>query len=600
MNQGALLAFGVVLGLTALSGCGLTLSERVVEIANRCTTDTDCGASGRCIEDTCVATSADLGDLVVEVEVPAGAAYAPNTTHVLSPRDEDLVLTGDSAGFYEFHDLILTELVEVVTTLEVQNLSADCGGLADAEGHVPIRVELSPVEGVFGPIPPGVSTRIYDAATQPELLTNEVSMSVPAGSYDVYITPLVPDPPAEQPDPYAGCVLPPRLLRSRNVNDGRIADVVVFDPDKRGVSGSVEGINVNDWTVSLIDNKKGRLMSDIVPLTLAQQASNFTLAYWSENDSEGLDTVLRLSPPAGPAATLGAPIFYWKLSGLPGLSANVSIAQLGDVSPIAVSGTVIDADSDVSVPSILTIHSNELFLGFGENVIYRRTIETDAEGGFGGISLLPGQYTVIIQPVSGDDLAVTQDTLLLNKGNQGGVTLTVKRKRTLDGRARTAQGTNASNINAVLEPTIPAAATYLQNVKQIIPVPPSSASTITDSAGAFSLPVDPGRFNLSLRPAQTTNLPWTVVSSYHIDDTDEPIDDISLEIPNPVILFGQVIGNSRSIGNARIRAWLRPRVAMDTMGSTSEPPWVQVAETTSLDNGSFRLLLPGSLATISR
>lgn len=603
MTPKQLIAAGLV-GAVALfgasAGCDVPLSAKVVEVTNRCSADSDCGAEARCIEKTCVTTDADLANLVIEIDVPASSSLAPNTTHVISPRHEDLVLSGQSDGFYEFKDLILTELVDLLVTLEIENIPAACGALGDENGDVPIRVELSPTRAAFGAIPPGVSTRIYDAVTQEEGLTNEVRMSVPSGAYDIYITPVVPGDPLDPEDPYFDCFLPPRLLRDRSITDGIIDDRVVYDELKPTVDGSVSGFDLDGWTVALIENKRGRLMSEAEILTLSEQqtADEFHLSYWVENDAEDLDLVLRLTPPATRAVTHGLPVFYWKLSGLPGNAANIE--KLADVTAIPVSGTVVDASYNVTVPSILTIHSNELFLDFGENVVYRRTIETDADGGFGDISLLPGDYTVIIQPVQGDALAVTKRSLILKQGNQGqGVTLPVMRKRPLDGRALTAQGAGASRINAVLEPTVPAAATFLQNVKQIIPIPPSSASTLTDSSGGFSLYVDPGTFNLSLRPAPSSDLPWTVVSSYFIDETETALDDVQLGIPNPVILIGQVSLNSKSIANARIRAWLRPS-PMDSANPTPEPNAVQIAETTTLANGTYRLLLPGSLASIAR
>lgn len=587
------------LALSAGAGCDIPLSAKVVEVTNRCSTDADCGEQGRCIEKTCVTTHADLADLVIEVDVPSSSGLAPNTTHVISPRHEDVDLSGQSAGFYEFKDLVLTELVDLEVTLEIEDIPAACGGLGDENGDVPIRVELSSTRAAFGEIPAGVPTRIYDAVTPEQGLTNEVRMSVPSGAYDIYITPMVPGDPLDPEDPYFDCFLPPRLLRDRSITDGVIDDRVVYDELKPTVDGSVQGFDLDGWTVALIENKRGRLMSEAELLTLSdeQTADEFHLSYWVENDAEDLDLVLRLTPPPERAVTHGLPVFYWKLSGLPGNAANID--KLKDVTAIPVSGTVVDESYNVTVPSILTIHSNELFLDFGENVVYRRTIETDADGGFGDISLLPGDYTVIIQPVQGDALAVTQGSLVLKQGNQGqGVTLPVMRKRPLNGRALTVQGAGASRINAVVEPIVPVAATFLQNVKQIIPIPPSSASTLTDSAGAFSLYLDPGIFNLSLRPAPGSDLPWTVVSSYFIDETQTALDDVQLEIPNPVIMIGQVSLNSKSIANARIRAWLRP--ATTDGATTAEPNAVQIAETTSLANGTYRLLLPGSFASISR
>ncbi len=592
----------MAIGAISLSACGVPLSERVIEITNRCSADSDCGGEGRCIENTCVATTADLGELVLEIEVPAGSAYAPSTTQVVSPRYDDIVLSGSSAGFYQIYTIYLPELVEVTIELEIDNLPAECGGLSDANGLVPIRVELSQTRGAFGEIPPGVATRVYDATTtNPEDATKKsVTINVPAGAYDLYITPLVPGDPLDQEGPYPGCILPPRLISDRDISDGLVRDTVTYNAIDPGHAGTVEGFDLDGWTVALIENKKGRLVSDVFPLTLsvANTPVPFLLRYWFENGEDGI--VLRLTPPPDLAATGGMPVFYWLLANLP--TKAVTIETLRDAEPIEVGGGILDENLNFTVPATITIHSDDLDIGFGPNVSYRRTIQTDPDGGFGGFKLLPGNYTFIIQPAAGDDLAVTSRPFSLAKGSPGtGQGLTVQRKLPLNGTSVTAQGAPAARINALLEAATPESGTYLQNIQRPFPVLPDSVATVTSESGDFSLLVDRGTFNFSLRPEPSSDLPWAVVSRYFIDPGQESLQPLVLTIPNPVLLVGEIrsLSPAGTIANARIRAWLRP-TQLDPEADNVEPAALQIAETTSQENGSFRLVLPGSLATISQ
>ena len=587
------------LGLGALSllgGCSVPLSEGVVELTNRCTETADCGGTGQCIENTCVATEADLSDLIIEIEVPSDAPFAPATTHVIAPgEDPSISLTGSSV-FFQNYTLYLNELVSLTVSLNVDNIPAACGGLS-GEGGVPIRVELSQTRTTTMEIPPGVATRVYSATTPEGSPNNAVVLNVPLGAYDIYITPIVGDP--EDPEnPFADCELPPRLLSDRDISSGVIEETV--DAASPGQVGTVQGINLDGWTVSLIENKKGRLISSVDELDLSEidTPAPFTLKTWEEEDQDNV--VLRLTPPPDQAATEGMPVFYWVLSQLPNNS--VTVESLQGVDPIPVTGTVLDQNSADSVPSRITIHSTSIDIGFGPNVIYRRSINTDPDGGFGGVKLLPGSYRFIIQPVEGGDLAVTDEPVELQPGDLGGKTLNVRAKLPLNGLATTASGDAAARINAVLAPTLPSTGTFLQNVQQTLPVPPSSAATITNSTGLFSLLVDRGEFNLSLRPDASSDFPWAVVSRYYVDPAIESLDDISLQIPHPVLLYGEVrsLGStSHTLGNARIRAWIRP-TPLDNETGPTELAAIQIAETTSEENGSFRLLLPGSLSTIAQ
>ena len=70
---------------------------------------------------------------------------------------------------------------------------------------------------------------------------------------------------------------------------------------------------------------------------------------------------------------------------------------------------------------------------------------------------------------------------------------------------------------------------------------------------------------------------------------------LDLTIPNPVILQGQVRHAGTTISGARIRAWIIPTASSEA-AMTPAPTVIQIGETTSGENGLYRLLLPASIA----
>ena len=83
--------------------------------------------------------------------------------------------------------------------------------------------------------------------------------------------------------------------------------------------------------------------------------------------------------------------------------------------------------------------------------------------------------------------------------------------------------------------------------------------TVTDSAGEFSLFVDPGgEFNLLLRPEADSNLPWALMSNLSVSTSTERVDQVNIQISNPVVMTGFVRGADDSIPQAIVRAYIRP------------------------------------------
>ena len=131
------------------------------------------------------------------------------------------------------------------------------------------------------------------------------------------------------------------------------------------------------------------------------------------------------------------------------------------------------------------------------------------------------------------------------------------------------------------------------------PVLPQGASVTVGDRAAFSVPLDPGIFDLWLRPQAGSNFAWWVAPAVTIPlpTNGEPL-TISPRLPLPVAIEGMVIpalagpeqGSTRvGLANASVQAYARAPT-----GSAV----TKVAETRTDATGHYRLSLPATFGSL--
>ncbi len=162
----------------AAAGCGINLDSEIDPNANTCTATSDCGAEGACVsaqtgDALCVATSADLGPVILEVRPNGGVA-----SYVFF--DVPAVVGENAKGMVQNHDIVLPESVSVTGEVAAPDgLSEACRG---ADGNLPVditftrRVEFGAFASRFE-IPSPLTVDAGAAAS--------FSAFVPPGSYDI-------------------------------------------------------------------------------------------------------------------------------------------------------------------------------------------------------------------------------------------------------------------------------------------------------------------------------------------------------------------------------------------------------------------------------
>jgi hypothetical protein len=579
-----------------VAGCGVPLASPDENLVNGCETEADCGGGGVCVDAICVATKADLAGMLLQVDLPSTASFAPGSSRLVTPADEGVALQGNNgAGYYVPFAVDLGEQVEVEVMLEVTPVPAGCEPLAAgvSDDSFPVSVQLYPSLD-----PVGIPLPVYKASSELTSEGHRARLSVPPGDYDIYVVPEV-----ETADgtPVPECLVPTSLLRGRNVASGNVS-VSVSLGQPQTLTGEISGLDLGEWTIDLAENVFGRRIS--TESTLETQAANepsqFSLNYWPQLAAEeDVDLLVRLRPPDNEEAA-AMPTILWRLDAvdLDGDNAvSLDVSALAAAELIELKGSALDVEQ-LPVPATVAIQSTELLDGkFGGNAAFKTTVNSDENGDF-AVSLLPGVYRVTAVPTGDPNLAITTDVLTLKPGDLGaGKTIEINPKTLTEGSALTPLGEPAADLSVTLQPSTPPVASYLEAVLNTSDVLPAGATGVTSASGAFSVDLDPGVFDMTLQPAEGSGYPWLARPRITVQPNDDPgkLAFGALALSNPVVLRGRVTApgpnGATPVAGAFLRAWLPPPSPEDR---GDRPTVIQIGEAISDANGNYTLLVPSS------
>lgn len=591
-----------LVSLVASSGCGLPLQEEVAVLSNSCRSNSECANGATCAsiasgESACVAVRVDLPGLLLEVRPNPSASIAADTSYLVDPGNpgkyqfaqESLDLQrSDPAGILQPFDVRLPKLVTIargVVQASVEDASPSC---TPAERAVPADIELQRVSSFVG-----IPSARYVATTSPGDPVPAFKMAVVPDSYNVYVSPI----PASTGADKASCAiatLPPAYFPSQSIDMD--ADLNISLPPLKLLHGTLavpQGASLDGWAIEIVEPSSGHPISTTSSLSQVVGADvvAFELSYfWTFKDSP----IIRLRPPDN---TLG-PMVHWELASADlsgGGSVTLTLSDV-DLRPKHVEARVVDADGQ---PVVASIELQSTKLSGLTNASYKVSTETGADGAFSA-ELLLGDYRVLARPILDDSKALGLASWVVKAEDLCcGRTIELSERTTLAGAVRTPNGLALADSSIVSSPSLPRPSKYLATVLGLAVVLPREASAFSDSAGAFAIGVDPGQYDLSIRPREGSYFSWIVRSRVTVSPSQDARRAVSnlgwLEGGYPAILRGTIQdGAGAVVAGAVVRAWLpapdtgSPDAAAETV--------IQVAEAKTDDGGRYVLPLPSSLA----
>jgi hypothetical protein len=621
-------------GLCALmSGCSLTaLEEDTVEPAkNRCEADTDC-PGGAC--DTglgvCKGTEGSFSNILLEVTPPTSVA-GYGSIGFLKPVSE-LALEG---GSLEVNIDVVAKVVGTVTPTQGNYNSCvpHYGNDKHESNTAPVKVTFTPTAKLLGLSTPSyVAKATWDDTSQ----TYQFVAWMPADTYDVYV----------QADPDTNevfddsCTIAPQFVydsdgKEWEVPAGDFTMPLVLQPANQLSVTVPSPVDLTGWTVEIVHPGNGKLLSSSPeigkPITLQPAGDDQYVAdieyskLW--DPAQAGKELVRIRPTPcssddlgctetfGPTLVVQRSAVEWAIEGQATIDQLSKLdvgdapdpkfptVKLKDVSLLAGDGFY---DGSASVRFVSKEYGLELRNQSGPlegvQAFFDRTITTESDKF--DVELLPGDYDVYVAPNPGSDFATTHAELLVKLQGppgsmnevQSGKSITLAVVSHVNGTVATPAMDPAigAQIQAVASPLPP---TPLQIAAGATPFKPQALSGNVDENGAFALQGDPGTLDFSVRPADGTAFPWLVRTNVEVPSG--PHDLGEMQIAWPIIYTGEVFlpgeVQAGGAGGALIRAY----IYLDKEGYTGSRDGatsvVQIAETRSDENGSFRLFLPPHL-----
>ncbi len=599
MRWPALSVVAVLSLLSALSGCGDFATGGVDTPDNLCNVDDDC-AVGSCVENVCVGPSANGAQVLVEV---------------VDPRlGETGVANAFLAGPFEIDSE--TEIgLSAPRTVDV-NVRVRFGA-PDGGGSVPARITFTQESGYVG----GPVERISVVA-EPEAGDggddDPETLLAPGVVYRVDIEPTLQivdsrfgdgfeDALRTEPAMSAAAVLPPMRIEQFVVptdvtipDNGLDLDFTYGNALNAPCTGEVRtGCALLVRGEETLDSGQATPRPQL-SVRAVERDTGRIVSSAGITDEEGL-TKIRIAADAGPwelrvsdaAEVVSTPTLTFPVDDFEGEVFTVRVPRL---SGIRYSFRVIDTDDDpvanVSAELVSMNVSDAYDLPTG-SLAARGITETTSDGDdFGRFEawLLPGEYELTLLPPPGSPLAIQRHQLTLSPDSPpvlDSQTFILRERELLLGEVVSPEGEPFpfADVSVIPDRSLPALVGF--------PAEAAFARTETETSdvdGTFSIFIDPGQFDLIVRPPRDTGFPWTLVRGLERVEEMESLG--ALEVARPALLRGSVMdADDAALEGATIRAY--------ALVGPNAPRLRLVGEATADADGRFSLPLAANLGGLT-
>lgn len=562
-------------------------------IVNSCESDADCGRGAVCADlgggKLCVSTSATLGEVLVEVQPALSQAFGADTPFLVrEDGGNNVVLNGsDARGVVRTFDRRLPALFTIqgsVTLREGYNLCGEegkCCPLGD-DRSVPASVTFRRVRPYSG-----LRDVATTADTQPTADGSHVyQLSVVQGeAHSVYVVPKVPEGCKAEPPPPQLLAFPAQSVPVPGV-------VAVLDrPHSLDVRLDLGGaIELADYVLEVLDPRTGRRTSNAVELGDFEKTGKLDVKLRYYRGDKQSSPVVRLGHPDA----LGKPALYWELDTLDfdgDGKAEISLAALAEQAKdiearVAEPGEVGAgvAGAAVILQSVIDKDSPT-----PNNYAFRITTQTDEEGFFAA-RLPPGKYKVVVEPRAESGFAIAVEEWEVTEGALCcGRRVELRRQPQLEGSVERPNGAPYANASVLASSALLGSTGLLSTVLTYEPTL-ADGTAIAGENGDFALSIDPGRYDLSVRPEPASRFPWLV--RHAIEVPAEGRDLGNNTITHPAVLTGRLVDpDGKPLVGAAVRAFV-PFAFPPDRTRVAQGAAVAVGEAQTGDDGRYMLVLP--------
>lgn len=554
--------------LVALAGCSFDSAAVLETVDNRCGSDADCQV-GVCDGDICIDDSNAVVEVVIEVvgssaeahaAIPASWAFEAERFSGSSVRDLVLPATREVRGTVRWDGL------QVPATLRfVRRMPSSVTPLE------PVPVEVNTLREPAG----GDGPESYDFSAV--LVAGETYDVVVLPTSDMVMSPTNASAPAIRS-------LPPLYLEA-TVEGGDGTDPFRFDvsfpaglteecTDNRETTCTLEaGVVSFDGEVEMaepglqvraIDANSSRVVSSIAE---TDEFGRFAIRL----GEDATDYLIRVTSSAGrepfPAVSVDPEVAF----------ANDPVEKviyIPRLSPVQLTGRVSDEEGAAVPGATVRLLSNGIF---GESQLglqgsFSSSTTTNEDGTF-GVELLSGYYALTVTPP--DDVETAWGVLSVDAlvGAQSTTVdpLVVPSKVELFGSVRTFQEDAAAGVPVTARART---GTELASAHR-------SQEAVSDGEGVFAMLMDLGLYDMRVKIPSESGYPWLVEPALVMER------DLARTylLQPPIPIEGAVIASGGApVPDTLIRAYM-----LTADGSSTR--LIQVAETVSNEEGSYRLLI---------
>ncbi|NUQ79748.1 MAG: carboxypeptidase regulatory-like domain-containing protein [Polyangiaceae bacterium] len=561
----------------SLAACSIPFREAGDRQVNTCGGADECGPDAVCApvngDPVCASTKADLAGIIFEIQPSVVASFGAGTSYLIDPSAQGVALQSSIPGPVTW-DPVLPPFVSVSP--------GEVNCLADMSS-IPAKVELTRISAFAG-----LTEEIKTASSEMgEGSSYAFHADVLPGLYNIYVEP---QSTPENPILCGGAPLPPVFIAGKEVAVNSTFRLDVETP--RNLTGTIaapDGVDLDGWTLRVIEMNSGRLISDVQTIAHENppEPAAINLHY---NLTSGVSPVLYLAPPAGQVA----PSVFWDIAAIDLQGDNIVELALSTLAltPRDVEGHVLDANASPVIATV-TLQSTGLSGDTFNNAAFKVDVETDADGLFKA-KVPPGTYRVLAKPLEDQSLAVSEATWVIPDDATScfcGQVVSVLPKVTLAGEVLTPTQMPLLQASVVASPSLLPPISYLDRKLGRAPEPPREATGFVEER-YLSMSVDPGAFDFSIRPPAGSRYPWLVRSKLTVQPAEAFSSVGTLSIAHPVVVTGVVSDPMGDVvAGASIRAWL-PVKNEEGISRTV----IQIGDAVTDESGRYTIYLPPSIS----